>query len=45
MVKLTTADVLVIRESKASRVDIGAEYGITREQVRRIQKRESWAWL
>jgi hypothetical protein len=45
--KLTENDVRQIRELKghAKQNDIAALFGVDPETVRRVQKREAWAWL
>ena len=43
--KLTRQDVWSIRESSASILSLADDYGISKVQVRNIQKRKQWAWL
>jgi hypothetical protein len=46
MVKLTREQVLEIRAREGDRPkDLAREFAVCHEQIRRIQKRKTWAWL
>jgi hypothetical protein len=43
--KLTEAAVRQIRASKARQIDLAAQFGVVPDTIRRVRKREAWAWL
>ena len=43
--KLTEQAVREIRSSKARQIDLAAKFGVAPETIRRVRKREAWAWL
>lgn len=43
--KLTEDAVKAIRASNARQIDLAAKYGVAPETIRRVRKRQAWAWL
>lgn len=43
--KLTEDAVREIRSSNARQIDLAAKFGVVPDTIRRVKKREAWAWL
>ena len=43
--KLTEDAVREIRSSKARQIDLAAKFGVVPDTIRRVRKRQAWAWL